>query len=64
MQGKPTLLERAFELADSGISARAIRDKLHHEGYDVNQLVGSALRADLMRRGARARKGAESNAEQ
>ena len=51
MVGRPTTLERAFELARTGeyTTAREISDKLRAEGYwDATvQLDGPALRSQL-----------------
>jgi len=50
MQYRPSIIERAYQLADEGILLRYIRFELTHEGYDIRQLFGTALLLDLNRR--------------
>jgi hypothetical protein len=63
MGGRPTVLERAFELAGQGIPTRYLRTMLLREGYEITQLHGGAIRAQLIKLAEKARKGAESSAE-
>jgi hypothetical protein len=45
-----TALERAFELADEGISLPDIRRVVLREGYDLGQLHGTAIVLQLGKR--------------
>jgi hypothetical protein len=45
----PTSLERAFALADQGLSISYIRQTLKREGYDHYQIYGTVLRQLNMR---------------
>jgi len=56
MPDKPTALERAFELADSGTPFAQIRMQLIHEGHDRSHLEGTAVRKQLAARIAAAKK--------
>lgn len=49
MTFRPTALERAFELAQSGdhTGMGGIREALRAEGYSVQQLTGGALSRQL-----------------
>lgn len=49
MNGKTTL-ERAFELADQGFSLKEIREGIKKEGYDHQQLHGTAITIQLGKR--------------
>ncbi len=44
-----TVIERAFQLAQSGNyeTVVAIKDRLRREGYDAEQIMGGTLRAQL-----------------
>jgi hypothetical protein len=50
MDTNTTALERAFQLASSGMCAsiQDIKRQLEREGYDANQLRGKSLRAQLL----------------
>ena len=48
MDQNKTTLERAFELAGSGMPVDLIRAKLNAEGYDGRQLQGRALNNQLL----------------
>jgi hypothetical protein len=50
MTTNATVLERAFELASSGMCASLddLRRRLKKEGYELNQLQGRALRMQLL----------------
>lgn len=41
---RPTVLERAFELADQGFTHRDIRQMIAREGYDPWQIYGSVVK--------------------
>lgn len=45
----PTSLERAFALADQGLSIAHIRQTLSREGYDHYQLYGNVIRQLALR---------------
>jgi hypothetical protein len=49
MDHRKTTLERAFELAKSGIYANfaEVRTKIKSEGYDIHQMEGAALRRQI-----------------
>jgi hypothetical protein len=49
MSNRPTVLERAFQLARSGhcISVEEINKRLSSEGYFTEQIDGKALRNQL-----------------
>ena len=49
MNGK-TALERAFELADQGVSLRDIRVTINKEGYELGQLYGLTITKQIGRR--------------
>lgn len=53
MTDRPTLIERAFALAESGEveNLQAIRNRLKGEGYamDTGQLAGASIRTQLTR---------------
>jgi hypothetical protein len=51
MDHRITTLEKAFELARSGNcqSLTYLTKKLKHEGFDVNQIEGKALRKQLLK---------------
>jgi hypothetical protein len=51
-----TSLERAFELADKGLTIREIREGLQREGYDWHQLYGTTIVSQLGKRITAARK--------
>jgi hypothetical protein len=50
MDAKPTALERAFQLAKSGICASIpdLRRRLKAEGYSANQVTGPTLNKQLV----------------
>lgn len=56
MPDKPTAMERAFALADTGKPLALIRTQLIHEGYDRSHLEGAGLRKQLSARIAAAKK--------
>ena len=55
MDQNKTTLERAFDLAGSGISLSDIRARLKAEGYDERQLHGCALNSQLNQLSKKAR---------
>jgi DNA-binding transcriptional MerR regulator len=54
---KPTAIERAFALADSGFSITEIRAALSHEGYDRAHLDSKTLLRQLTERAKKAKGG-------
>lgn len=61
MNIRPTTIERAYQLAESGECATvdAIKIRLRSEGFAEKQLIGPVLLADLRRRCREAAKAAE-----
>ena len=59
MDQNKTTLERAFELARSGMPVDLIRAKLNAEGYDGKQLFGRTLNTQLAEIGKKARDDAD-----
>jgi hypothetical protein len=46
---KPTVVERAFELADTGITVSAIKKQLQSEGFEKSFINGPTLLKELRR---------------
>lgn len=59
MSDRPTALERAFELAASGVytSVTGIRERLKRDGFQVAQVTGRTLARQLRRQIKQAQKG-------
>jgi hypothetical protein len=47
---KPTVVERAFELADTGTTVSAIKKQLQSEGFEKSFINGPTLLKELRRR--------------